>query len=50
MKERAVVGAVVALLVMGVIVATFSTDLIYILAMVLFFALCIAYAEWCERL
>jgi hypothetical protein len=50
MKERAVVGAVVALLVMGVIVATFSTDLIYIAAAVFFFALCIAYAEWCERL
>lgn len=50
MKERTVVGAVVILLILGVVVATFSTDLIFILATVLFFALCIAYAEWCERL
>jgi hypothetical protein len=50
MKERTVIKSIVGLLAAVVIVATGNTDLIYIGASVLFFAICIAYAEWCERL
>ena len=42
---------VVALLVTVIILATRQTDLIYdVGASVLFFALCMAYAAWRERL
>jgi len=50
MKERTVVAGVVALLVTAVGLATRTTDVIYVAVGVLFFAICIAYAEWCERL
>jgi hypothetical protein len=50
MNERTVIKAVVALLATVAIFATGNTDLIYLVCAVLFFGLCIAYAEWCERL
>jgi hypothetical protein len=50
MKERIIVKSVVGLLIAVVVVATRNTDLIYVGAAVLFFAICVAYAEWCERL
>ena len=50
MKERTIVGTLVAVLAIIAILATENTDLIYITASVLFFVLCIAYAAWCERL
>jgi hypothetical protein len=50
MNERTVVKSIVGLLVLVVVLATRNTDLIYIGVAGLFFALCIAYAEWCERL
>jgi hypothetical protein len=50
MKERTVVKTVVGLLAFVLIFVTGNTDLIYIGAAVLFFVVCIAYAEWCERL
>jgi hypothetical protein len=50
MNERTVVKCVVAALASVVILASGNTDLIYILAGALFFALCMAYAAWCERL
>jgi hypothetical protein len=50
MNERTIIKCVVALLAAVVVVATGNTDLIYVGASVLFFVICIAYAEWCERL
>jgi len=50
MKERIIVKCVVGLLAFAIILATGNTDLIFIGASVLFFAIAIAYAEWCERL
>ena len=50
MKERTIVSSVVILLAGVGIVATGNTDLIYIGAALLFFAISIAYAAWCERL
>jgi hypothetical protein len=50
MKERNIVIGVTLLLAAAVILATWTTDLIYIGAGILFFIVCIAYAEWCERL
>jgi hypothetical protein len=50
MKERTIIKSIVALLAAVVVLATGNTDLIYVGASVLFFVICIAYAEWCERL
>ena len=50
MKERTIIKGVVALLASIAILFTGNTDLIYLMAAVLLFSLCIAYAEWCERL
>jgi hypothetical protein len=50
MNERNVVKSVVGLLIFLVLLATGNTDLIYVGAAALFFAVCIAYAVWCERL
>ena len=50
MKNKTIVKGVVALVVAGAALATRNTDVIYVAASVLFFALCIAYAEGCERL
>jgi hypothetical protein len=51
MKERNVVISVVLLLAsVGLVAITRSTDVIYVAVTLVFFGLCIAYAEWCERL
>jgi hypothetical protein len=51
MKERTIAGVIVSLIALiGVIVASRSTDVIFITSAVGFFGICIAYAEWCERL
>jgi hypothetical protein len=50
MKERTAIKSIVALLATAAILAAGNTDLIYLVAAVLFFAVCIAYAAWCERL
>ncbi len=50
MEERIVIQGVVGLLAVALIFATGNTDLIYVGCAVLFFALCVAYAAWCERL
>jgi hypothetical protein len=50
MKERIIIQCVVGLLAAALIFASGSTDLIYVGCSVLFFAFCIAYAAWCERL
>ncbi len=50
MKERTIVTGVVSLLFAVAILFTGNTDVIFVGASVLFFIICIAYAEWCERL
>jgi len=50
MKERTIVQCIVGFLAAVLILATGNTDLIYVGASLLFFGICIAYAEWCERL
>jgi hypothetical protein len=50
MKERAIVSTVVGLLLAFLAIFIGGTDAIYVVASLLFFGLCIAYAEWCERL
>jgi len=50
MKERAVTKSAVGLLVSVIILATGNTDLIFVGAFILLFAIGIAYAEGCERL
>ena len=50
MKERIVAGVLVGLLALGIAIGTKSTDVVFVVVSVGFFALCIAYAEWCERL
>jgi hypothetical protein len=50
MKERTIVTGMVALLAAAVVLATGNTDVIYVAVTIAFFCICIAYAEWCERL
>jgi len=50
MKERTLVGGLVAFLMIGGLLATKSMDAIFVAITVGFFLLCIAYAEGCERL
>ena len=50
MKEKVIVGIVVALLASILVAVVGGTDGIYVVASLLFFGLCIGYAEWCERL
>jgi hypothetical protein len=50
MKTRLLTAAIVLLVIAAVILATLSRDALYVDAAVFFFAICIAYANWCERL
>jgi len=51
MKERTIISGIVgALALIGIVAVTKSTDVIFVGVSVAFFGLCIAYAEWCERL
>lgn len=50
MKERTIVKSIVGLLIAVAVLATRNTDVIYVGVGILFFIICIAYAEWCERL
>ena len=50
MKERMIVTGAVALLLAAVVVLTRNTDAIYVAVTVFSFAVCIAYAEGCDRL
>jgi hypothetical protein len=50
MKERIVVKTVMGLLAVILACVLGGTDGIYVIVSLLFFGLCIAYAEWCERL
>ena len=50
MKERTIAGAAVTLLAIGALLATGTADSIFVAVTIVFFLICIAYAEWCERL
>ncbi len=50
MKERTIVKSVVGLLIVTAVLFTGNTDITYVAVGALFFGICIAYAEWCERL
>ncbi len=50
MKEKTIVKIIVGLLAAVLAVVIGGTDAIYVVASLLFFGLCVAYAEWCERL
>ena len=50
MKEKIVVTIAVSVLAAVLAAVLGGTDGIYIIASLLFFGLCVAYAEWCERL
>jgi len=50
MKERMFIAGLVTLLGLGGLQAMGSADGVYVAASILFFVICIAYAEWCERL
>jgi len=50
MKERPVVTTVAGLLLALLAIFIGGTDAVYVVSGLLFFGLCIAYAEWCERL
>ncbi|HUB67876.1 MAG TPA: hypothetical protein VL981_10365 [Candidatus Methylacidiphilales bacterium] len=50
MKEKTIVGTIVAVLAGAGVLAAGSTDVIYVAVSIAFFALCIAYAEGCGRL
>jgi 1,4-dihydroxy-2-naphthoate octaprenyltransferase len=50
MKERAIVATVVSVLAGALILGTRNTDVIFIAVSIVFFILCIAYAEGCEKL
>ena len=50
MNERTLVKCIAGLLACVLILAIGNTDLIYIGAAALFFALCVGYVVWCERL
>ncbi len=50
MNERTIVKSVAALLATVVVVTVGGTDALFVAVSILFFAICIAYAEWCQRL
>ena len=50
MKDRTIIKYIVGVLASILVLATGNTDLIYVGAALLFFGICVAYAEWCERL
>jgi uncharacterized membrane protein len=50
MNERTIIKIIVALLAAVLAIAMGGTDGIYVITSLLFFGVCIGYAEWCERL
>ena len=50
MKEKVIVTGVVSLLGAVLVAVLGGTDGIYVVGSLLFFGLCIGYAEWCKRL
>ena len=50
MNERTIIKIIIGLLAAVLAVAIGGTDALYPVVAILFFGLCIAYAEWCERL
>jgi hypothetical protein len=50
MNERNIIKIIAGLLAAVLAIAIGGTDALYPVVALLFFGLCIAYAEWCERL
>ncbi len=50
MKERTIVKLAVGLLAATIALTSHNTDVAYVAATILFFVICMLYAEWCERL
>jgi hypothetical protein len=50
MNEKTVIKVIAGLLAAVLAVALGGTDALYPVVSIAFFGLCIAYAEWCERL
>jgi uncharacterized membrane protein YccC len=50
MNERTLVTGIVSVLAAAIIAGIGNTDVIFVIVSILFFGLCIAYAEGCERL
>jgi hypothetical protein len=50
MKNRLLGALILVLVLLAGALAAISRDALYIESVIAFFALCIAYAEWCERL
>jgi uncharacterized membrane protein len=50
MKEKTIIKIIVGLLAAVLTAALGGTDGLYIVLALLFFGICIGYAEWCERL
>ena len=50
MKERTIITIVIGVLASALVAALGGTDGLYVVLSLLFFGICIAYAEWCERL
>jgi hypothetical protein len=50
MKERMFAGGMVALLILAFLILIRSTDAIFVGVSVVFFLICLAYAEGCDRL
>jgi hypothetical protein len=50
MKHEEFITGLIIFLIMGSLIATRSTDGYFVAASIAFFLVCVAYAEWCERL
>jgi len=50
MNEKVIIKIIIGLLAAVLTIAIGGTDALYPVLAILFFGLCIAYAEWCERL
>lgn len=50
MNEKAIIKIIAGLLASILAIAIAGTDALYPVIAIAFFGLCIAYAEWCERL
>jgi uncharacterized membrane protein len=50
MKEKIIIKIIVGLLAAVLACALGGTDALYVVLSLLFFGVCIGYAEWCEKL
>jgi len=50
MKKRLLGALILVLVLVAGALAAISRDALYVDSVIAFFVICIAYAEWCERL